>query len=541
MENNRQNWQPFIYGLLISFGLLIGIYLKPIENGLGIRNKFSQIYQIINENYVDTVDVEELETKSLNDMFASLDPHSIYIPASELKAANEPLTGEFEGIGIEFNILDDTIMVVAALAGGPSAELGILSGDRILSADTMNLAGVGITNEKVIKNLRGKSGTEVKIAIYRPSSKQKINYTIKRGTIPIYSVDAQLMLDKTTAYIKISRFAATTKDEFETAFNLLNKNNCVKNLILDLRGNPGGFLDAATDLADEFLDDKKLIVYTQGRIKPREDFVSNNTGVFETGKLIVLIDEGSASASEIVSGAIQDWDRGLIIGRRSFGKGLVQQPFDLSDGSGIRLTVSKYYTPTGRCIQKEYKKNGYQEYENELMNRYQNGELESENSDYIFDTTKYHTKIKGRVVYAGGGIQPDVKVSIDTSHISTFLTEVISAGIFSKFSFDYLDKNRKKIEKRFANETAFEAHFKFDGNLIQQFAGFCIANKIRKPSDAEIVRSSNFIKLQVKAMIARQLWRDNGYFTVLSKEDKIINRALKAFENYESLLSNSKK
>ena len=374
--NLNNKWQPFIYGILIAAGILIGVWLKPSGNIRTIingKNKISEIINIVNQAYVDTVNVEQLEERTINEMLSQLDPHSVYIPAKDLQQANEQLEGNFEGIGVEFNILNDTIMVVTAINGGPSQELGIQAGDRIISVNWKSVTNTKISNEKVFKLLRGPKGTEVKVEIFRPDAHKRIPYTIKRGTIPIYSVDVSMMLNNETGYIKISRFAATTHKEFVEAISTLKKQN-LKNLIVDLRGNPGGYLTAASELADEFLDDKKLIVYTQGREQPRVDYKAEKEGKFEQGKLIVLIDEGSASASEILSGAIQDWDRGLIIGRRSFGKGLVQEPFELHDGSALRLTIARYYTPSGRCIQKTYK-GGFDEYEHELLKRYEDGEL----------------------------------------------------------------------------------------------------------------------------------------------------------------------
>ena len=402
--NLNNKWQPLIYGILIAAGILIGVWLKPSGNIRTIingKNKISEIINIVNQAYVDTVNVEQLEEKTINEMLSQLDPHSVYIPAKDLQQANEPLEGNFDGIGVEFNILNDTIMVVAALNGGPSQELGIQAGDRIISVNEKSVANTKITNEKVFKLLRGPKGSEVKVEIYRPDAHKKIPYTIKRGTIPIYSVDVSMMLNTETGYIKISRFAATTHKEFVEAISTLKKQN-IKNLIVDLRGNPGGYLSAASELADEFLDDKKLIVYTQGREQPRQDYKAEKEGNFEQGKLIVLIDEGSASASEILSGAIQDWDRGLIIGRRSYGKGLVQEPFELHDGSALRLTIARYYTPSGRCIQKTYK-DGFNEYEHELLKRYEDGELQDSSKGKSTDTLTFHTA-KGRVVHAGGGI-----------------------------------------------------------------------------------------------------------------------------------------
>jgi carboxyl-terminal processing protease len=537
MANNHNKWQPFIYSLVLVIGLLIGILLKPsgkLSNIIGGNNKFSELLSIINQSYVDTVNMADIENRAINDLLHELDPHSVYIPASDLKQANEQLEGNFEGIGIEFNIVSDTIMVVTALNGGPSQELGILPGDRIIKVDTLAVAGNGITSDKVFKLLRGEGGTVVNVLIKRMGVKEPILYKITRGKIPIFSVDAWFMLNQETGYIKVSRFAEKTHEEFLTAYEEL-KTEGLKNLVLDLRGNPGGYLNTAIQLTDELLDDYKLIVYTEGRTKPRSDYRSEQPGVFESGKLVVLIDEGSASASEIVSGAIQDWDRGLIVGRRSFGKGLVQEPYGLSDGSAIRLTVSRYYTPSGRCIQKDYKDKN--EYEHDLMSRYENGELEGIGKAAIFDSTPYKTLLLNRTVYAGGGVQPDIFVPIDTGYYSRFLTEVVSNGLIGKFAYTFLDKNRAAITgikdlKMYANA------YQISDGVYAEFIAFAISNEVKAPSDWDKEKSKQFIKLQLKALVARQIWRDKGYYTVIQSGDKAIQIALQKLLEKNDLLRN---
>jgi len=530
MNNSWQKWQPFIYGLILGIGIVLGMVLKPNNsyNLVGSQNKFNELLGIIQSEYVDTVNLEEIESTTFNDLLSKLDPHSVYIPAKDLKTVNEPLDGNFEGIGVEFNIVNDTIMVVTAISGGPSADLGIQSGDRIIKADTTNLAGVKITNDDVVKALKGKKGTQVLVSIYRPSTKQIIKYNITRNTIPIYSVDASFMLNSNTGYLKISRFGATTHQEFVEAVEKLKEQN-MKNLVLDLRGNPGGFLKAATDIVDELLDDGKMIVYTEGRAKPKQSYKTENKGIFEEGKLAVLIDEGSASASEIVSGAIQDWDRGLVIGRRSFGKGLVQEQFELTDKSAIRLTIARYFTPSGRCIQKKYNE-GYAHYEEDIYNRLENGELENDFFSAINDSTKYFTKIKNRVVYSGGGISPDFKVAIDTTFNSKFLTQIAAVGIINKIAYQYVDLNRKKL-KEFKSIDDFIANFNVDNSLFNQLVALAETEKISKPSLQELTRSENFIKLQLKAIIARQLWRDGGYFKVTSLKDRTVQKAILELKN----------
>lgn len=535
--NDRSKWQPFIYGVLIALGILLGMWLRPsgnIRTLISGRNKFSEILHIINQAYVDTVNVDDLEEKTINGLLSQLDPHSVYIPAKDLQQANEQLEGNFEGIGVEFNIMNDTIMVVSALNGGPSQELGIQAGDRIISVEGKSVARVNITNEQVFKLLRGPKGTEVHIVIYRPDAHRRIPYTIKRGTIPIYSVDVSLMLNPETGYIKISRFAATTHEEFIAAMGQLEKQG-MKNLVIDLRGNPGGYLTAATDIADEVLDQKKLIVYTEGRTQGRSDYTADREGLFEKGKLVVLIDEGSASASEILSGAVQDWDRGLIIGRRSFGKGLVQEPFELQDGSALRLTVSRYYTPSGRCIQKTYE-GGYEEYEHEVLKRYEDGELLKDSSATPGDTVIYHTA-QGRIVHGGGGITPDIIVPLDTSHASAFLTQVLSRNLLNQFAYSYTDMHRASL-KAYKNPKQFSTQFHTD--LMPEFVAY-VKGKDVKITPAELSRSGQYINVHLKALVARQLWRDQGYFTVISATDKPIQKALDVLGNYEKLLSISRK
>ncbi len=536
MSNKFNKWQPFVYALVLSFGLLLGIILKPantVGNFLGGKNKFTELLGIINQSYVDSVEMSELEEQAINDLLKGLDPHSVYIAASDLKQANEQLEGNFEGIGVEFNIVNDTIMVVTALNGGPAMELGIMPGDRIVGVDSTNVAGVGITSEKVFKMLRGQGGTKVDVTIYRPSAKDNIKYTITRGTIPIFSVDAWRMLNKETGYIKISRFAENTHEEFLKAFADL-KAEGVQNLVIDLRSNPGGYLSAAIELVDELLEDHKLIVYTQGRSKPRAEYSSERVGVFEQGKLVVLLDEGSASASEIVGGAVQDWDRGMVIGRRSFGKGLVQEPYELSDGSAIRLTVSRYYTPSGRCIQKDY--SDKEKYEHDLMDRFENGELENDGKSAIFDSTPYYTLRLKRTVYGGGGILPDFFVPIDTGYYSNFLTMVVANALIGKFAYEYLDQNRSAITAIPSLKVYNEA-YQINDKVYETFVKFAVSNGIEMPTEASKQKSKPFIKQQIKALIARQIWRDQGYYMVIQKDDKAIQMALQRLQSNQTLLN----
>ncbi len=525
--DNKTKWQPFIYGLLIAAGIAIGIWLKPATGKrslmFGGKNKFTEILNLIQQAYVDTVNVDSLEEETLNALLNKLDPHSVYIPAKDLQMANEQLEGNFEGIGVEFSILNDTIMVVSPIEGGPSKELGIQAGDRIVKVDTIPVAGVGIINEQVFKLLRGPKGTKVKVEIMRPGHSRPLTYEIIRNTIPIYSVDVSMMLNNKTGYIKISRFAADTHKEFTAAIEKLKKQN-MQQLIIDLRGNPGGYLSAATAIADELLDDDKLIVFTKGRAQPRSEYNAERKGLFETGKLAVLIDEGSASASEILSGAVQDWDRGVLVGRRSFGKGLVQEPFELKDGSVVRLTVSRYYTPSGRCIQKPYH-DGYEAYEHELLDRMDNGELKDLAQVKITDTTTYFTS-GGRKVYSKGGIMPDCFVPVDTTYFSTYLLEAMSQSLPNRFAANYLDMHRAELMK-YGSANGFNKGFQKD--LLNEFVLFASQNNLQR-NEADIKRSGKYLTQTIKALIARGLWRDNGYFTVMNTSDKVLQKALLEIE-----------
>jgi carboxyl-terminal processing protease len=530
--NKSSKWQPLIYGVLIALGIFIGIWLKPGTTNrslFGGSGKFNEVFSIINQAYVDTVDLESLEEKTLNEMLTNLDPHSVYIPAKDLAQANEQLEGNFEGVGIEFNILNDTIMVVSAINGGPSQELGIQAGDRIVEVDTQNVAGVGIKNERVLKLLRGPKASKVNVVIYRPVSARKIPFTITRNTIPIHSVDVSMMLNDETGYVKISRFAANTHEEFLEAVNQL-KLKGLQHLVLDLRDNPGGYLTAATEICDEFLDDHKMIVYTQGRTQPRSEYTAERKGIFEKGKLIVLINEGSASASEIVSGAMQDWDRAVLVGRRSFGKGLVQEPFSLRDGSAMRLTIARYYTPSGRCIQKPYDI-GYDAYEEEVYHRYEAGELQDSSKMKQQDSTVYKTQ-NGRKVYSKGGIMPDVFVPIDTSFRNNYYIEILASGAINQFAYKYVDAHRSAL-KQYVDVEQFKLRFNED--LVPAFTQYAADKGIQStPADRQKVKV--FLGRQLKALIARQLWRDNGYFYIVNSSDPVIEKALDAVKHYDQFL-----
>jgi len=488
--------------------------------------KLSSLLYHIDRMYVDDVDKQKLVDAAIVSMLEELDPHSIYIPKEDLEEVNEPLKGNFEGVGIQFNIVRDTIYVVDAISGGPSERIGIRAGDRILKIDTETVAGVNFKNSDVMKRLRGKKGTKVDVAILRKGEPAPLDFTITRDKIPIYSVEAAYMAEPGVGYIKVSRFSATTMKEFREKLTSM-KEEGMKDLILDLQGNGGGYLRTAIEMADEFLGDRKLVVYTEGRTSPREDTYSTKDGLFEKGRLVVLVDEGSASASEIVSGAIQDWDRGLIVGRRSFGKGLVQRPVMLSDGSAVRLTVSRYYTPSGRSIQKSYE-DGVEAYQREKSDRLAHGELTSADSIHAADTVKYFTMNK-RVVYGGGGIMPDVFVPIDTTQSSDYFGQLVRKGILNTFALARVDVDRAKLLATYATPEAFRKQFNVDDALLQDLETYAAKDEV--PADtAGLQRSRDLIALRLKALIARDLWDTSAYWQMINADNPVDRSFQKALE-----------
>lgn len=540
--NKFKLWLPLLLASILALGIYVGMRLnEPYKSSrsffsfrTGQFNKINDVINYINNEYVDTVNQKSLVENTISELLHQLDPHSAYIPADELQAMNEPLEGNFDGIGIEFHVQEDTIMVVSAVAGGPSEQLGIQSGDRIIAVDGKNVASIKITNSQVMQTLRGPSGTKVKVTILRKSTGQEIVYTITRGKIPIYSVDVAYMLTKETGYIKVSHFAEKTYDEYLNAFIKL-KELGLENLILDLRGNPGGYLKTAIQLSDEFLPEKKLVVYTEGRARPRESFYATKNGFFENGALVVMVDEGSASASEIVAGALQDWDRATIVGRRSFGKGLVQEQSQFPDGSAMRLTIARYYTPTGRSIQKTYA-GGYEAYSNELFDRMRKGELESSDSIQFADSLHYVTP-GGKIVYGGGGIMPDVFMAMDTVGSSQFYAEVSSKGMISQFAFDYLDQNRATFEK-YRSFEEYKESFNVSDEMFRKFLDYAIKGGVVR-SESGIHASSVLLRTQIKALIARQIWKNDGFFPIIQSLDKTLAKALELIEKKQVAVAGS--
>lgn len=428
-------------------------------------NKMNQLMRAINELYVDTVNFDIIVENATIEMLKELDPHSVYIPVSEVQQANEPLQGAFDGIGVTFQIIKDTINVMEVIVGGPSDKVGLMAGDKIIKVDTADSFGKEINNNWVMTHLRGKKGTKVELLVKRGKNEEPLKFSIVRDKIPMNSINVVFMVDKTTGYIRLERFAQTSKQEFTEALHSLQLQG-MKNLIFDLRGNGGGYLNVAFEIADEFIEKNKIIVYTENSRKEGETFRSTETGDFEKGKLIVLVDEGSASASEIVSGAVQDWDRGLVLGRRTFGKGLVQKPLYLADKSQVRLTISRYYTPTGRCIQKPYE-DGLDNYYNDLNYRSDHGELFSADSISFPDSLKFKTP-NGRIVYGGGGIMPDVFIPLDTTKYSSLYGEMFRKGIFSGFTLDYMASKREQIKAQYPTIEDFKNNFEVSDELLNE-------------------------------------------------------------------------
>ncbi len=526
-----------LFKFIIPFIIILSA--KPVSSQTFDENifKFKRVYDVISAYYVDSVDKKEQIENAIIGMLKKLDPHSIYISEEEVKEMNEPLQGNFEGVGIQFNILDDTLMVVATIPGGPSEKLGIKAGDRIIEIDTVNVAGVGLKNSDVVKKLRGKKGTKVEVIIKRKGIKENLDYIITRDKIPIYSVDATYMIDSDVGYIKINRFAATTMREFLKAADTL-KLQGAKHLVLDLRGNGGGYLNTSIDLADEFLKKDRMILYTEGVKSPRKNYNATGSGKFEEGRIVILVDEGSASASEIVSGAIQDWDRGVIIGRRTFGKGLVQRPFNLPDGSMMRLTVAKYYTPTGRLIQKSYE-NGIKDYARDIINRYNHGELANADSIHFPDSLKYNTLKNERIVYGGGGIMPDIFIPLDTSFKDNdFYKKIIRKGVLNKYAIDYVDKNRNKLSEKYPNFKKYKKEFVITDEMINELIAAAEKEEIEKKEE-EIEEAKENICKDLKAIIARNIWRQSEFYEIYNEDSEAYLKAIEVITNkkkYQEIL-----
>ncbi len=529
MIKNFRTSLSFILVFLVSIIAIDATKAQTPE----IRDQIQKVvalFQLVDYAYIDSVEMEGLVDNAIIETLKELDPHSSYIPKEEIERAEEPLRGSFEGIGITFQLFKDTILVIAPIPGGPSEKLGIMPGDKIIRINDTIAYGEKVDNQYVMDRLRGEKGTTVDVSIYRKGREGLIDYTITRDNIPINSIDAIFMATPRTGFIKLNRFSATSVDEFSEAVSRLRAEG-MENLILDLRGNSGGYLGAAIDLADEFLPGGSLIVYTEGLKSPKQNYYATPGGSFTEGRLVVLIDEGSASASEIVAGAVQDWDRGLVIGRRSFGKGLVQRPFPLPDGSVIRLTTARYHTPTGRSIQKPYDK-GVEDYYMDIYNRMEHGELVNPDSIRFPDSLKYYTPAH-RVVYGGGGIMPDIFIPWDSTWISDYYTDLRRKGVLNQFTVQYVDDHREEILAKYPTLKEYREDFKLDEKFMKGF--FSYAEKMEVPFDEEGYKTSEtFLKYQIKAWMARNLWDVSASYEVFSGNDDGFLKALDVLDD-ESL------
>lgn len=523
---------PLILCIGLAAGIFIGSRLNSkvsVKEGGDEIQKFKEVLSLVQNEYVDEAKTNELVEDAIQHLLTKLDPHSSYIPASDREAASEDLRGNFEGIGIEFNIFQDTLVVVSPLSGGPSEEAGLRSGDKIVKVDGKQIAGIGINNSDVYKYLKGPKGSEVDLEIIRNGSSKPVNFKITRAKIPQYSVEASYMVDNEIGYVKIRLFNATTHEEFKAALEKL-KDQGMKKLVLDLQGNPGGYLNQAIDLSDEFLKAGEKIVFTKGKDKRYDqEALTTDKGDFEQGDLIVLVNEGSASASEIVSGALQDNDRALIVGRRTFGKGLVQTPFDLNDGSELRLTISRYYTPSGRSIQKPY--GTEDEYSREVFQRYQHGEFFHADSIKFNDSLKYQT-VHGRTVYGGGGIMPDYFVPLDTTQNSVYFNKLFNVNAPREFAFNYAAKNKERLEKM--GFESYKKDFDISDDMLNQLVDLGKRGGV-KPMMNDLAAHKGAVKNYLKAEIARRVWGNDGYYPILNENNEILQQAIKLFDKVPEL------
>ena len=531
-----------LYILILPFLLFQFLKVEAQDEIQQNQMKFGRLLRLVQSYYVDTANISKLTEDAIVNLLSELDPHSAYISKEEVEKANEQLVGNFEGIGITFNILKDTLLVSTTIAGGPSEKVGLRAGDRIIQVDNKKITGIGLKNSDVFSMLRGNKGTEVNLKVLRRGIKEILDFTIIRDKIPIYSLDASYMINSNTGIIKLNKFAATTTGEFVTALKELKKQN-LQNLILDLRGNGGGYLNTAVEISEQFLNNMSLVVYTSGLNEPRKDYIASQIGEFKTGNLVVLVDEMSASSSEIVSGAVQDWDRGVIIGRRSFGKGLVQKQMYLTDGSMVRLTTAHYYTPSGRCIQKPYAE-GVAEYRNDVQKRFANGELFNADSIQFPDSLKFTTLKNKRTVYGGGGVMPDIFIPLDTSVHYQYINRLRRNNIIFNFSIDYLDKNRNELMKKYPDFKTFDSKFEVTDELIASMVENGVKDGIEK-NESDIEFSKNDMKREIKAYLARDLFTRDDFYKVLFKDDKAIQESIRILNNqkeYNSkLVSNRSK
>lgn len=535
MKNNSTRFIPFLLAICLIAGIAIGTFYANHFSGnkLGIintsSNKLNALLRIIDDQYVDTVNISDLVEETMPQILSELDPHSSYIPAKDLEAVTADLKGSFSGIGIQFTIQNDTIHVNSVIQGGPSEKVGLMAGDRIVEVDDSAFVGKIVTDEEAKKRLKGEKGSKVKLGVYRPGEKELLHFTVVRGNIPVKSIDAAYMINEQVGYVKVNKFGETTYPELLIALAKLAQKNC-EGLIIDLRGNTGGYMAAAIQMVNEFLPNNRLIVYTQGRKSPREDYNSNGTGSNQKMPLVVLVDEGSASASEIFAGAIQDNDRGTIIGRRSFGKGLVQQPIEFSDGSAIRLTIARYYTPSGRCIQKPYEKGKESEYELDLLTRYEHGEFFSADSIKQNETEVYHTRL-GRPVYGGGGIMPDIFVPQDTTGMTSYFRMAANRGLIIRYTFEYTDQNRSTLQK-YDTPEKMEEYLKKQ-NLLNTFAAWAEKKGLKRRNNL-MAKSRQLFEISLYGNIIYNMLGMEAYVEFLNETDKTVLKAVEILEKGES-------
>ena len=534
-KNRTSRFMPVIVAVSIVAGILIGTFYANHFSGnkLGIintsSNKLNALLRIIDDQYVDTVNMGELVEDAMPQILGELDPHSSYIPAKDLEAVNSDLKGSFSGIGIQFTIQQDTIHVNSVIQGGPSEKVGLMAGDRIIEVDDSAFVGKIVTNYESMKRLKGPKGSEVKLGVFRPGEKETLHFTIVRGDIPVKSVDTAYMLNDKFGYIKVNKFGETTYPELLISLAKLNQANC-EGVVIDLRGNTGGYMGAAIQMVNEFLPKNRLIVYTQGRKSPRENYTSNGTGSSQKMPIVVLMDEGSASASEIFAGAIQDNDRGTIIGRRSFGKGLVQQPIDFSDGSAIRLTIARYYTPSGRCIQKPYVKGNDTNYEMDILTRYEHGEFFSQDSIKQDQSQIFETSL-GRPVYGGGGIMPDIFVPQDTTGVTSYYRMSVNRGLTIQFAFQYTDNHRAEMQK-YETEESLLQYLKHQ-NILEQFARFAESKGLKR-RNILMYKSQKLFETNLYGNIIYNMLGMEAYIEYLNKSDKTVLKALEVLDKGES-------
>jgi carboxyl-terminal processing protease len=519
--------KTILYAAMLSL-----LTFSPLQAQIRINNredspmrKLQYAEFAITNLYVDSVDEQKLVEDAIRGMLDKLDPHSSYSTPKEVKELNEPLNGTFEGIGVQFNMMQDTLMVIQPVTNGPSEKVGIIAGDRIVSVNDTAIAGVKMSKEEIMKRLRGPKGTKVHLGVVRSGIKDRLNFTVVRDKIPVKSVDATYMIRPGIGYIRIGNFGAQTHDEFKESLEKL-KTLGMKDLILDLQENGGGYLKAAVDIADEFLQQNDLIVYTEGRRTQRMEYHANGNGRFTTGKVVVLVDGYTASAAEIVTGAIQDQDRGLVVGRRTFGKGLVQRPIDMPDGSMIRLTVAHYYTPSGRCIQKPYTKGDSKDYAMDMLNRLKSGELTNADSIHFADSLKFETLREHRTVYGGGGIMPDYYVPLDTTVYTRFHRELAAKSIVIQSNLRYVDNHRKELKKRWQSFDDYKQNYEVPQSLVDEVIAEGKKQKIEPKDEAELAKTLPYLSLQLKALIARDLWDMSEYFSVFNERSEIVKKAL---------------